>query len=203
MFSLVIESRPMGSPAEALGLLVKARAWLSDSSHWCQGSLCENAEGWALPAWERGSNVIVRTCSIGACSYAQVGSGMLAGLAGGSAWADALWMLDLAVRSSGWPYGRLCKSSPGVLVAPWNDAKGRTHDEVLAVFDAAILRLSDSMEQASGVSVVDAVELPPASSPEGSSVGLPVSSRLAKPAVESLLDERLFDFCEGMVGVRK
>jgi len=108
-------SRHLECRAEAMAVLARARALLSDEQRWCQGSF---ARGWFdVPVPPR-SALARRYCALGAI--------MRAG------------------RELGAPTEAACKAlerQTVISVADWNDHRLRIHAEVISAFDAAIAQL--------------------------------------------------------------
>jgi hypothetical protein len=85
------------------------------------------ASGWTQHAASRETNGKVLYCSTGALCVAANPS---ADYASTTAYIGAIWALDSVIGAG----------SPGSIVK-WNDERGRTQAEVLAVFDRAISKL--------------------------------------------------------------
>jgi len=99
----------------ATAVLIRARELIADERHWCKGTL---ARGWfdvPVPVQSRSAR---RFCTIGA--------------------------IHRAGRELGFPVGDACSALEWQTIRTipyWNDARRRTHAEVIAALDAAIATL--------------------------------------------------------------
>jgi hypothetical protein len=116
--SWYVARRPEGVDA-ALAVLGRAREIVSDERRWCKRSYAATWLG--IPVFV-GSRFARRFCALGAIQHA----GRKLRLPVDS----AIWALE----------GQTVRP-----VADWNDDKRRTHPEVVAAFDAAIIALDDAL----------------------------------------------------------
>ena len=98
-----------------IAVLARARALIADERHWCQGAF---ARGWANVPVRPRSFFARRFCVVGALKWAAC---------------ELLLPSQNAYVALEWLVGRR--------VEGWNDDPKRTHAEVVALFDVAILGL--------------------------------------------------------------
>lgn len=101
-----------------LEVLVKARELLSDPARWTQGCFARTIDGAKVRS--RSKNAVC-FCSVGA----------LRKVGGSAALGTAIDLLEAVVDDS---------------IDAWNDDPWRTHADVLAAFDAAILKAKESAQ---------------------------------------------------------
>jgi hypothetical protein len=106
----------------ALGLLMEGRAWVEKS--WCQGRLARTADGRVVGVLTREA---ASWCAVGALTQAASDGKYAHHTPAGEV---AVMLLSAVVEVD--HYGHYTR------VAAWNDAKGRTQQEVLAAYDDAI-----------------------------------------------------------------
>jgi hypothetical protein len=112
----ICRSEHIGS---ALCVLVRARALIADEQHWCRRTYARGWRGLPVPVQSAAAH---RFCAVGAI--------MRAG--------RELWLpIEPARNALEWQTVRP--------VQDWNDDPVRTHDDVLATFDAAITALDGSV----------------------------------------------------------
>jgi len=101
-------------------ILIAAREIVTEPEHWTRGHYAASA---------RGDMTVVTSCE--AVCFCAVGAIRRA------VWEDG----DENIANAKMAVGQLCRKvglAGEITLVSWNDAKGRTHAEVLALFDKAI-----------------------------------------------------------------
>jgi len=169
-----LSARPRGSvdaatPERTLAILVSARALLARG--WVQGAwyVMEAPDGrrrvvGAGSLTSRNFGDIVQSCLVGAVAEAARWHTPERGTAGPAV--DALWselgeLAGLRPVADEWTPTPVLRKREVVDLARWNDRRGRTREEVLALVDAAIARLSPAVSAQSRPASTDAARSAP------------------------------------------